>query len=127
MSVFSAAVLCLAVCAVSSLLRDNGDIRLALIVTTAAVLFSGAAEQLAGIRDLIKELLDKSGLDELYLKVIFKGLGICFISQISADCCRDSGQSALASQIELVGKLSMIAVSLPLFRAVIEITEALLI
>ena len=124
---FSAAVLCLTVCAVSSLLRDNGDIRLALIVTTAAVLFSGAAEQLAGIRDLIKELLDKSGLDELYLKVIFKGLGICFISQISADCCRDSGQSALASQIELVGKLSMIAVSLPLFRAVIEITEALLI
>lgn len=127
MSIFSAAVLCFTVCAVSSLLRDNGELRLALTVVTVAILFAAAAENLLSIKQLISDLLDKTGLDELYLRVIFKGLGICYISQLSADCCRDSGQSALASQIEIAGKLSMITVALPLFKAVIELIEDLLI
>ena len=127
MSIFSAAVLCFTVCAVSSLLRNNGELRLALTVVTVAILFAAAAENLLSIKQLISDLLDKTGLDELYLRVIFKGLGICYISQLSADCCRDSGQSALASQIEIAGKLSMITVALPLFKAVIELIEDLLI
>ena len=126
MDIISAAALCITVCAVSHLLRGNGEIRLALALVCITVLLVRLAADLTSIRELISELLERTGLEETYLKVIFKGLGICYISVISSDLCRDSGQTALAAQIEIFGRLAMLITALPLFRAVIEIVEALL-
>ncbi len=126
MSVFSCAALCLTVCAASSLMKDNGDIRLALSVLTVCVLFLSVSAGLTDIGSMVSKLIEKTGLDEIYMKVIFKGLGICYISKLSSDCCRDSGNTALGTQLEIVGKITMTVISLPLFRAVIEIIEALL-
>ncbi|MBR6045809.1 MAG: stage III sporulation protein AD [Ruminococcus sp.] len=127
MDIFQTGVLCLTVCAVSAVIKDNGDIRLALTLAAVCLIFGSTAGMLLEVKELIGGLIEKTGLDSSYLRIIFKGLGICCIVQISSDCCRDSGHSALASQIELAGKLSLIVTALPLFRAVIEIIEALLV
>ena len=36
--------------------------------------------------------------------ILFKTLGICFLAQFAADSCRDAGESALASKVELAGR-----------------------
>ena len=75
----------------------------------------------------IRELFLQADMEEDYLTIIFKGLGICYITQLSCDCCRDCGESSIATQLELAGKIAMLVISLPLFRALIGIIEALLI
>ncbi|MCI8443529.1 MAG: stage III sporulation protein AD [Provencibacterium sp.] len=56
-----------------------------------------------------------------YTAVLFKALGICFITQIACDSCRDAGESAIASKIELAGKFALVVLALPMFREILQI------
>ena len=126
MDIISAAALCIIVSIMAQMLKDNGEARTAMIIVCVTVVFVRVAEDVSSIGGLVSELLDRSGLDEIYFKVLFKGLGICYISGISSDCCRDSGQSALASVIEITGRIAMLVTAIPLFKAVIELVENLI-
>ena len=55
-----------------------------------------------------------------YFKLLMKILGITYLSEFSADLCKDAGASALASQIELAGKLSILILCIPVIRALLE-------
>lgn len=68
----------------------------------------------------ISTLLSGTGLSSEYAMILFKSLGICFLAQFSADSCRDAGESALASKVELAGKISILVLSLPLFENIAQ-------
>ncbi len=126
MDMISAGALCVGVCIAAQLLRDNGEIKTVMVILCVSVLTAGAASDILGIREQAEELMERAELDGEYLTVIFKGLGICYVTKLSADCCRDCGQTALASAAELLGRLGLIAAAMPLFRGVAGIVEALL-
>jgi Stage III sporulation protein AC/AD protein family. len=66
----------------------------------------------------INALISATGLSADYLIILFKSLGICFLTQFAADSCRDAGESALSSQVELAGKIAIVVLSLPLFESI---------
>ena len=97
-----------------------------MLAAIAIVLF----HSVAFVKDIIsvfEDLFTLSGIDDMYLTVLFKALGICYVVQLASDYCKDCGENALASQVTLAGKLAMLSVSLPLFKAFVEIVKALLI
>ena len=67
---------------------------LALVLTRAVPAFSS-----------IKELLDASSLPGEYGEILFKALGLCLLTQLAADACRDAGEGALAGKAELAVSL----------------------
>ncbi len=71
---------------------------------------------LAGIRQ-IEEYIQ---INQVYLTVLIKIIGIAYIAEFSAGICRDSGYSAIGTQIEIFGKLSILAVSMPIILALLE-------
>ena len=78
-------------------------------------------EMFANISPAIKQistLLSSAGLSSEYAAILFKALGICFLAQFAADSCRDAGESALASKVELAGKIAIVILSLPLFERI---------
>ena len=74
----------------------------------------------------IKNLLSATGLSSEYGSVLFKSLGVCFLTQFAADSCRDAGESALASKVELAGKVLIVVMALPLFEKIAETALSLL-
>ena len=74
----------------------------------------------------ISYLLAAAGMANEYGAVLFKALGVCFLAQFAADSCRDAGESALASKVELAGKVLILLLALPLFRQVAQIATDLL-
>ena len=64
----------------------------------------------------------------MYIKIIFKSLGVTYLAQFAADYCKDCGENAIASQVILAGKISVwLVISLPLFKAFIEIVKSLIV
>lgn len=53
---------------------------------------------------------------EEYISVLLKILGISLVTQFTADMCRDSGESALASKVEFAGKVIIVAAALPVIE-----------
>lgn len=66
----------------------------------------------------INTLLASAGLSSEYTAILLKALGVCFLAQFAADSCRDAGESALASKVELAGKIAIVVLSLPLFEKI---------
>lgn len=74
----------------------------------------------------IQALFEATGAKAEYVQILFKALGLCFITQIACDACRDLGETAIASKVETAGKLSVLLVSLPLFEKILSIAGGLI-
>ncbi|MCI1955498.1 MAG: stage III sporulation protein AD [Oscillospiraceae bacterium] len=74
----------------------------------------------------ISTLLSSAGLTADYALILFKTLGICFLAQFAADSCRDAGENALASQVELAGKIAIVILALPLFEKIAQTAAGLI-
>ncbi|MCD8219931.1 MAG: stage III sporulation AC/AD family protein, partial [Ruminococcus sp.] len=61
-----------------------------------------------------------------YLAILWKALGVCYLTGIAGDLCRDCGETALAQMAELWGRLSLVLLSLPLLEALLETVTGVL-
>lgn len=60
-------------------------------------------------------------LDSAYVGTLIKMLGITYIAQFASDVCKDAGFLAIASQIELFARISILFLSLPVLMALTEL------
>lgn len=88
---------------------------LAAVITTAAPSIKA-----------ISELAENAGIDGEFTKVLLKALAVCYITTLSADCARDAGESAVASKLELGGRISIAAISLPVFTGLANMVTGLI-
>lgn len=47
--------------------------------------------------------------------------GIAFLSEFAVSICKDSGESAIASKIELGSKIIIISMSIPIITSLLEL------
>lgn len=112
----------------SLFLKDyNKTVSLILVLFSSALLFFKIVGSIGEITDTLKEITDNAGELSSYLKLMLKVLGIALITQITADICRDCGETALAGQTEVAAKIIIVAMILPLFEAVVKIISGLLV
>ena len=93
----------------------TGALVLVTVITQAQPLFS-----------TLNRLLESAGLPGEYGTRLFKALGICLLTQLSADACRDAGENGLAGKAELVGKISLLILARPLFESIAQMSAALI-
>ena len=74
----------------------------------------------------IEAIIGRLGVHTQYAQVMFKALGICMLTQIACDTCKDAGEASIATKIEIAGRVSILAVSLPLFTRVLSIVSSLM-
>lgn len=58
--------------------------------------------------------------------ILLRSLGICLITQLACDTCRDVGEGAIASRLELAGKAVMLLLAIPMFIQLLEQALALI-
>lgn len=61
-----------------------------------------------------------------YVNLLIKALGIAIISKVCSDICRDSGNTVLATDVEIGAKLLIIAFCIPMIKAVISLASGLI-
>lgn len=118
-----AAVCVLGVFAVLSALAIksyNKDIAAVLIIATVVLTALSIIPQISSALNTIEELSDLSGVPQEYFSVLLKSIGICCITQLSSNICKENGSASIASQIELTGKIMIVVLALPLYTDILE-------
>ena len=90
------------------------------------LIFGYALRQVAAVTNQLEKLQAYLGSAGSYLTVLLKVIGITYICEFSADICKDAGYQAVAGQIEVLGKLSVMFAGLPVLYAVIEQIQSFL-
>lgn len=117
------AVICALLCVIVRQYRPEAALGVGI---AGGVLLMGAAVlMLAPSVEALKELSRRAGLDNGFAQVLIKALAVCCITQLAADICRDAGESALASKLELAGRAAVAVISLPVFMELADIVAGL--
>ena len=72
------------------------------------------------LMDAIRQLESFLPVKPVYIKLLLKLMGISLLAEFASNICRDTGCGAMGSQIELLGKLSMLVTGLPVILALFE-------
>lgn len=99
---------------------------------TFIVAFAGimiAIRVLVVLRDVLSEIEEWQTLlggNAVYLSLFLKLTGITYICEFAASLCKDSGYSALSSNIELFGKIAIMVAGFPVVKIMIEMLEGMM-
>lgn len=91
-----------------------------LILAAGLVIAFLGMSRLEIILDTAKKIGSYIRVKNIYLGTLLKMVGITYIAEFAAGICKDAGFSALGTQIEMFGKLSILAVSAPVLLALLE-------
>ena len=84
------------------------------------VIFTFAVNGMMQILSKMEELQKYISGSDSYFALLFKAVGITYISEFCASICKDAGYGAVAGQIEIFGKLTVLFMGMPVLMAVIE-------
>ena len=84
------------------------------------LLFSFVVSGLSSVIGSMKEMERYISRDGVYFRILLKVIGITYICEFSSGICRDAGYTSIAGQIEIFGKLSVLASGMPILLAIIE-------
>ncbi|MGN7856221.1 stage III sporulation protein AD [Bacillus sp. 22446] len=91
-----------------------------LIVFTGCVIFLYLIDQIYAIISMIEKIAASAGVNMKYVETILKIIGIAYIAEFGAQLTKDAGQGAIASKIELGGKILILVMAVPILTVIIE-------
>ena len=95
------------------------EFRMLVTAAVALLLMAMVLEQLSPVLEQLRSTMELTGLTGDYAAVLFKAVGICLLTQLAGDVCRDSGESSIASKIELAGRAAILLTAMPLIQEVL--------
>lgn len=101
--------------------KTNKEYTIILTIVCSIIVLMFVVVKLDGIISLLDDLVQQSGVNKDYLKILLKVTGIAYLVELAKDICIDAGSSSLASKVELAGKISIVVLTLPIFTSVISV------
>ena len=98
----------------------KGEYGVYLVLGAGLVIFFYSLSKLEAVIETIRKVQSYIRLDRVYLEILMKMIGITYIAEFASGICRAAGYGPLGGQIEIFGKLSMLAVSMPILLALME-------
>lgn len=121
MSIVSAAVLGLvAVLLAVQFKSKGGEFGTYLVMGAGLVLFFYGTGKMQTIVETAKQIQGFININSIYLTTLLKMAGITYIAEFASGICKDAGYGSMGTQIEIFGKLSILAVSMPIILALLE-------
>lgn len=91
-----------------------------LTLAAGFLIFSYIFIRLETIVDALNQIQSYININPAYVSVLLKMIGITYVAEFSSNLCKDAGYQSIGSQIELFGKLMIMAVSMPVVLALLE-------
>lgn len=95
-------------------------------VLTSAVLLGMCLPYISALINMFESIGEAAGINGRHIKTVIKIIGVAYICQFASDICRDSGETAVASKIELGGKVIIISMSMPIIFELLEIISKII-
>lgn len=105
------------------LLRQSNKSEFALLVSlaTGIVIFSMILNKLKYVVETLSLLIKSTNIEFAYFSIILKIIGIAYIVEFGSQISRDAGEEAIASKIELGGKVVMMVLAMPILLALMDL------
>ena len=108
------------------ILKENKkEFAVVLSIAAGILILLFSLDKMNGIISMLYDLVEKSGINSSFLVIILKVTGIAYLVEFGKNICTDAGQSAIATKLEIAGKILIVSISLPIFTSLISVVTEL--
>ncbi|MBS5064070.1 MAG: stage III sporulation protein AD [Hungatella hathewayi] len=104
----------------------KGEYGVYLVVSAGFLIFFYGVSKLETILETMEKVQGYIKINSVYLGTLMKMIGITYIAEFASGVCKDAGYGSVGTQIEIFGKLSILAVSMPILLALMETLQVFL-
>lgn len=97
------------------------EIAIQISLLTGIIILTVLLGKIAAVVDLLNSYAQKVNIDLIYFSTLLKIIGIAYIAEFGAEVCRDAGEGAIASKVELAGKVIIILLAVPIITSLLDL------
>lgn len=104
----------------------KGEYSSLISMAAGGIIFSFILVKMDSIIEIIRQIAGYISINDQYIGILIRVIGVSYICEFSSSLCKDAGFSAIASQIEMAGKLTILVMSMPILLALLDTVESFL-
>jgi len=106
--------------------NTSREISLYVIFATAILIVLAIIDRLAGIFIFLEDIYDNVTYGREFFPVIIKVLAVAYITDFTAQLCKDAGENSVGSKVELAGKITIFYIAMPILTSILGLIKQLL-
>jgi len=119
--------LAIIVTVISAVLKQiKPEMALQLSILAGVTIFLVVMDKIKLVIDLLQKLADQANVNSYYLFIVLKIVGVAYLAELGCQICRDAGENALATKVEIAAKIFVVVLAIPIIVAVMESVMKLL-
>lgn len=89
-------------------------------VSACLIIFALGVTKIKSIMAILEKIEGYISISPAYIAILLKMIGITYIAEFATSLCKDAGQDALSNQISIVGKLTILSMSMPIIVSLLD-------
>ncbi|KUO58907.1 MAG: stage III sporulation protein AD [Gracilibacter sp. BRH_c7a] len=119
--------LAIVVTVIGTVLRQiKPEMAIQLSILAGVAIFLLIMDKIRIIIDLMQKLADQANISSYYLFIILKVVGVAYLAEFGCQICKDAGENALATKVEIAAKIFVVILAIPIIVAIMESVMKLL-
>lgn len=106
--------------------RQEKDLSVLLTMAACCMGVVAAANLLEPVMDILRQLEVLADLQDGFLGILLKCAGMSLVTEIADVICRDSGSASLGKTLQILGNVSVLYLSAPLFTNILSLIREIL-
>ena len=104
----------------------RSDLATLCAMATGAIVLLSVLGQATGLLTELARISEQFHVDAALFTTMLKITGIAYIAEFGKQACKDAGEGAIASKIELGAKILLLAMCVPIVRQILSLLASLL-
>lgn len=96
------------------------EIAVQLSILAGVIIFLLVMDKIKVILELLEKLADQANISSYYLLIVLKIVGVAYLTEFGSQICRDAGENALATKVEIAAKIFVVILAIPIISAIME-------
>lgn len=106
---------------ISVIKPQKPELALMVSIITGIIVLMFVASRITIIISYISNFADKANVNSVHLSLLLKIVGISYLAEFASQICKDAGETAIASKVELAAKVIIIAMSIPIVGSLLDL------
>lgn len=106
---------------IAVLKANRPEIAIQISIAAGIIVFTMVLGKISAVIELLNSYAERINIDTIYLSTLLKIVGIAYIAEFGAEVCKDAGESAIASKVELAGKVMIIVLAVPIITSLMDL------
>lgn len=105
---------------INLLRQQKPEVALQLSIAAGVMLFVVMVAKVVRVVDVMQTLSARAAIEQAHMDTVLKIIGIAYVADFGSQVLQDAGEKAVASKVEMGGKIIIMLLAVPIILAILD-------